>query len=186
VGHERDVAQHPRWLLGALLVSAAALSGCSKPGDARVFLRRPQAAPQPRPSGCIDTPFIGGDHRATTAGINCGRERSPEASLLRGRVVGEVLGGLPGAGIEGVWVTLHPLDPVEDRPLQLDVLPPAKVEVQTGPQGSFSVGLRGAEAYVIVVRAQRGSPPLAARRVEVADVERSGELVLTVPSEPTR
>lgn len=155
----------------------AAACGCSKPGDARGFLRAPQDTPQPRPSGCIDTPLIGADHRSTTSGVSCGRERSPEASLLRGRVLAEELGGLPGAGIEGLWVTLHRL---EDGPLRLDALPPAKAEAKTGPQGSFSIQRSGAREYVIAVRAQLDGPVLTARRVEVTGVEPASELVLTV------
>ncbi|KIG16908.1 hypothetical protein DB30_04070 [Enhygromyxa salina] len=164
-----------------MLAGFAVLSGCARPGEARAFVRAPQQT-GPRPSGCIDTPFIGGDAVATTA-VTCGRERSPNASILRGRVVSEELGGLPGAGIEGVWVTLHPLD---DRPLRLDALPPAIAQTQTGPQGSFAVplGRRSAIAYVIAVRLEPDSAPLTAQRVEGQQADQAGQadqVVLRVP-----
>jgi hypothetical protein len=143
------------------------------------MLRRSQDPPE-RASGCIDTPFIGGDVHATTSGLSCGRERSPEAALLRGRVVSEELGGLPGAGLEGLWVTLHASD-AGGGPLQLDALPPARAEQQTGPGGSFSIARTGAhgQEYVLAVRLEPDSPPLAARRVD--GPIGTAELVVTVP-----
>ena len=126
----------------------ALLCACTTAGDSRAFVRGPRDTAE-RPSGCIDTPFIAGDVRSTSSGVSCGRERSPDAALLRGRVVREELGSLPGAGLEGVWVTLHPL---EGDFAQLDALPPAKAETETGPQGLFSIALTGAKEYVIVVK----------------------------------
>jgi hypothetical protein len=137
-----------------------------------------------RPTGCIDTPFISPDHRSTTTGVGCGREASPAGALVRGRVVSEGPAGLPGAGREGVWVAVH----VIRGPLQLDRLPAAAAEVETGPQGSFTLPRTSAGEIVVVVRAKRGGPVLAARRLEPSAESptresASAELVLRIPSE---
>ena len=97
--------------------------------------------------------------------------------MLRGRVVGEGPGGLPGGGIEGVWVTVHAIR----GPLQLDRLPPALAEVESGPQGSFAVARGGGGEVVVVVRATPDGPVLAAKRLApVNDAE--PELVLQIPA----
>ncbi|PRQ07966.1 hypothetical protein ENSA7_24050 [Enhygromyxa salina] len=98
-------------------------------------------------------------------------------------MVSEELGGLPGAGIEGVWVTIHPLD---DHAFRLEALPPMISQAQTGPQGEFAVALgrRRALAYVIAVRTEPDSAPLTARPVEDEAVDRAAPIVLMLPRAP--
>jgi hypothetical protein len=112
-------------------------------------------------------------------GVGCGREASPAGALLRGRVVSEAPGGLPGVGLEGVWVTVHVLR----GPLQIDRLPAAAAEVETGPQGSFALPRTSAGEIVVVVRAERGGPVLAAHRLDAIAEAPTAELVLRIPSE---
>lgn len=166
-------AQRTRRLL--LWVSLIGL-GCTNSGDPRAELRGPQDLSE-RPTGCIDTPFVGPDHRTSTLGVRCGREASPDAVLLRGRVVGETQSGLPGPGLEGVWVSVHAITGA----VQLSHLPPARAEIETGPQGAFAISLTGLGEVLIVVRSDPNGPVLSARRVAAHADARTPELVLTVP-----
>lgn len=97
--------------------------------------------------------------------------------MLVGRVVREELGGLPGAAIEGAWVTLHSVE--RGRPPHFDALPPAIAQAQTGPQGDFvlapSATLEGHE-LLLAVWLDLDQTPLALRPVEGV----GAELVLTV------
>ncbi len=97
--------------------------------------------------------------------------------LLRGRVVGETASGLPGPGLEGVWVSVH----VFHGAVQLTRLPPARAETKTGPQGAFAISLNGAGEYVIAVRAEPDGPVLTARRIVTSSANRPADLMLTVP-----
>lgn len=164
-------AQRPRQLILALTLVA---SGCGNSGDSRPKLRQPDEL-APRTTGCIDTPFVGPDHRSSTVGVQCGREASPTAVTLRGRVVAQ-RGGLPGAGLEHLRVYVHAIDGA----LQLDRLPPALVETVTGPQGAFAVSLEHVGECLLVVRAEATGPVLAARRLACVS---TSDLVLPVPQE---
>ena len=113
-----------------------------------------------------------------SSGIRCGREPSPIAALVRGRVVSEIMSGLPGLGQEALWVTLHAID----GPREIGRLPPARAETQTGPQGAFTIPLDGAGVYVIAVRAERGGPVIAARRIEATAEVPLEPLLLLIPS----
>jgi hypothetical protein len=158
----------------ATLVVLLLLSACSGQGN-----RRP---PSERPTGCIDTPLIGGDHRATTTGIRCGgRPDSAKAVIVHGRVTALVEGGLPGPGVENLWVSVHPLGGGI-----VDGLPAARAETQTGPQGTFSLSFVGTGEYVVTVRAQASGPVLAARRVTVDAGDRSEPVNLQVALEGSR
>jgi hypothetical protein len=145
-----------------------------------VKYRAPDESAQ-RPTGCIDTPFISPDHRSTTSGVQCGREASPVGLLLRGRVVSETSTGLPGVGIEALWVSVHAID----HSAQVDRLPPARAETQSGPQGAFAVRLTYVGEYVIAVRAEPGGPVLAARRISTDLDAPLPELLLVVPQHPS-
>ena len=139
--------------------------------------RAPDESAQ-RPTGCIDTPFISPDHRSTTTGVQCGREASPASMVLRGRVVRETATGLPGSGVEALWVSVHAFDGSSP----IDRLPPAQADTRSGPQGAFAVPLTYVGEYVIAVRAEPGGPVLAARRI-TADLDAPlSELLLVVPS----
>jgi hypothetical protein len=173
--HGSGWAQRPRRLAPLVLLIA---SGCSNSGASRPKLRAPDEL-APRTTGCIDTPFVGPDHRSSTTGVQCGREASPNSVTLRGRVVAEQ-SGLPGAGLERLRVYVHAIDGA----LQLDRLAPALAETSTGPQGAFAVSvdtvLEGGEC-LLVVRAEPDGPVLAARRIEALS---TSELVLLVPQDP--
>jgi hypothetical protein len=166
-------AQRTRRLIFWVVVAGV---GCSNSGAPLAKLRQPDDLAT-RPSGCIDTPFVGPDHRSSTVGIHCGREASPDAALLRGRVVGETETGLPGAGLEDLWVSVH----VIEGAVELSRLPPAQAETRTGPQGAFAIALSGAGEYVIAVRGEPGGPVLGARRIVTQADARPPELVLRVP-----
>jgi hypothetical protein len=173
--HRWRWAQRPRRSAPLLLLIAA---GCPNSGDSRPKLRAPDEL-APRTTGCIDTPFIGPDQQRSTAGVQCGREASPITMTVRGRVVAQSGGGLPGAGLEGLRVCVHAIDGA----LQLDRLPPALAETTTGPQGAFVISLPHAGEhltgeYLIAVRAEPDGPVLAARRIEAAST--TSELVLLV------
>ncbi|MFO7562138.1 MAG: hypothetical protein R6X02_05815 [Enhygromyxa sp.] len=167
-------AQRPRRVVPLLLLLG---SGCSNSAGPGLKFRAPnEYAPTERSTGCIDTPFIGPDHRSTTSGVQCGREASPEALLLRGRVVRETLAGLPGEGLEALLVSVHA---VAGRS-PLSHLPPAQAETKTDPQGAFVVPLTHVGEYVIAVRAEPRGPVLAARRVQAGLDEPLPELLLLV------
>lgn len=157
-----------------LLISA----GCSNSAGSRVEWRAPNEYAA-RSTGCVDTPFIGPDHRSVTSGVQCGREASPDAMVVRGRVVGETIAGLPGPGLEALWVSVHAID----GSAQLSRLPPAQAETKTGPQGAFALPLTRTGDHLIVVRAESGGPVLAARRVQASLDASLPELLLLVASE---
>lgn len=161
----------------ATLVVLLLAAACSGQGDRRTEAPRPRA-PSDRPTGCIDTPHIGGDHRATTSGISCGgRPHSGKTVLVHGRVTALIDDGLPGAGIENLWVGVHSLG---RGPVVIDALPAARAETRTGPQGEFSISFVGTGEYVITVRADASGPALAARRVLVDAGDRSEPIHLQV------
>jgi hypothetical protein len=97
--------------------------------------------------------------------------------LLHGRVTVLVAGGLPGPGVEALWVGVHPLGGT----VQLDALPPARAETKTGPQGEFQLSFVGSGEYVVTVRAQASGPVLAARRLSADAGDRSEPLHLQIP-----
>lgn len=155
----------------AVLVTCA----CNR-GAPRAEPRPPQDLPE-RPTGCIDTPHIGGDHRATTTGIRCGaRPHSAETVLLHGRVTSQI-DGLPGPGVEDLWVGVHPLG---RGPVHFEALPPTRAETKTGPQGAFSLSFIGTGEYLVTVRANPTGPVLAAQRIVAEAGERSDPLHLQV------
>lgn len=161
----------------ASLVVLLLLAACSPRGDRRAETRRPQHPPE-RPTGCIDTPHIGGDHRATTSGIGCGgRPNSGKTVLVHGRVTALIDGGLPGPGIEDLWVSVHPIG---RDPSMVDALPPARAQTQTGPQGTFRLSFDGTGEYIVTVRSEASGPVLAARRVRVDAGDRSEPVNLQV------
>ena len=159
-----------------VVLIAALLAACGGPGGRgrAPALRQPSDSPG-RTDGCIDTPFIGGDEQATPSGIQCGRADSGEVVLLRGRVVGEALSGLPGAGLEGLWVGLHNLG---DGAVNLAALPPPMAETKTGPQGSFTLPAGIAGERMIAVRLKPDGRLLAAQRLSATE---AGEITLFVP-----
>jgi hypothetical protein len=150
-----------------LLVVVLLACACS----GRVDRARPPRPTPDRPTGCIDTPHIGGDPNATTTGIRCGaRPHTGETVLLQGRVTTQVDGGLPGPGVEGLWVGVHPFGGG-----------PARAETKTGPQGEFHLSFVGSGEYLVSVRAEASGPVLAARRVSANAGERSEPVNLQVP-----
>jgi hypothetical protein len=165
------LAQRPRRALATALLLAC---GCSKSAGSGPKLRGPDEYAE-RTTGCIDTPIISPEHRPTT-GVQCGREASPIEAWLRGRVVADA-GGLPGVGLEAMTVSVH----ATSGALQLDRLPPAHAETETGPQGAFAISLPNVGECLIVVRAEPGGPVLAAQRIQITDAARVPELVLLVP-----
>ena len=158
---------------------ASALLGCGGgPGGKgpAIALRQPSDTAV-RTEGCIDTPFIAGDSRATSSGIQCGRAQASEGLQLRGRVVVEELGGLPGAGLEGLWVGVHVRG---DRPLNLDAFPLAHAETETGPGGRFALLIEASGELMVAIRVEAGGRLLAARRVALQGPA-DPELSLLVP-----
>ena len=95
---------------------------------------------------------------------------------LRGRVVAEAIGGLPGEGLEGLWIGVHA---VGDRAVNLASLPPPVVEGETTVGGSFALIVSGTTELLVVVRERAGGELLAAQRVSAASLD--GELQLLVP-----
>ena len=125
---------------------------------------RPKVAPQlrqpdeylDRTTGCIDTPFLAPSTNRAGAGVVCGREPRATVVLVRGRVVADS-GGLPGAGLADLLVSVHA---EAGGPSGLS---PALSEVRTGAQGDFSMTIdEGGELYV-VVRRSAGEPVLSIR-----------------------
>jgi hypothetical protein len=158
-------------------------SSCSNSAGSAPKFRAPNEYEGERPTGCIDTPFISPDHRSTTTGVQCGgREAAPKAMMLRGRVVGESVAGLPGAGLEALWVSAHAVE----GNTALTRLPPARAETRTNPQGAFALPLAIAGEYVIAVRAEPGGPVLAAQRIRASPEAPLSELLLRVSSPPTK
>lgn len=175
MAHEHHVpsrAQRPRPLVLLVLLAAC---GCSNSGAGRPKLRQPNEH-APRTTGCIDTPFMGPDHRSSIVGVQCGREASPNQVTLGGRVVAQT-SGLPGAGLEHLRVYVHAIDGA----LQLDRLGPVLGETETGPQGAFAISVTAVGECLVVVRAKPDGPLLSARRVEA---QSTGELLLLVPQDP--
>ena len=168
-----SLAQRPRRIVAVLLLLGCA---CSNSGGSRPKFAAPNEYAE-RPSGCIDTPFVGPDHRSTTSGVQCGREASPGAVTLRGRVVSESIAGLPGAGLEALWVSVHAVDGGSE----LARLPPARAQTRTDPQGAFAVSLTRVGEYVITVRGEPDGPVLAARRIDARGDEPLPELLLLIP-----
>lgn len=167
----------------ASLVILLLLAACSGRGDRRAEARRPQHSPE-RPTGCIDTPHIGGDHRATTSGIGCGgRPNSSKTVLVHGRVTALIDGGLPGPGVEDLWVGVHPIG---RDPSRVDALPPARAQTISGPQGEFSLSFVGTGEYIVTVRTEASGPVLAARRVLVDAGDRSEPVNLQVVLDGSR
>lgn len=173
--HGSGWAQRPLQLAPLLLLIG---SGCPNSGASGPKLRQPNEL-APRTTGCIDTPFIGPDQLRSTAGVQCGREASPTAVTVRGRVVAQVSGGLPGAGLESLRVYVHAIDGA----VQLDRLAPALAESTTGPQGAFAVAFTGVGECLIVVRAEPGGPVLAARRIDA--VSTSALVLMVSLAEPS-
>jgi hypothetical protein len=103
--------------------------------------------------------------------------------LVHGRVTALVEGGLPGTGVEDLWVGVHPL---ERGLVSIDALPAARAETKTGPQGAFSLSFVGTGEYVVTVRAQASGPVLAARRVNVDAGDRSEPVILQVALDGSR
>jgi hypothetical protein len=163
-----------RAVLGLLLMCA-----CSdREGGRRAQIRPPSDLPD-RPTGCIDTPHIGGVHHAPSPGIRCGaRPHTGDTVLLHGRVTMQVEGGLPGPGAEGLWVGVHLLG---RGPVQFDALPPARAETKTGPQGAFSLSFVGTGDYIVTVRANSTGPVLTAQRIVAQSGDPNQPLHLQIP-----
>jgi hypothetical protein len=161
------------------LLAIACLSiACSKgaTGGGAGPLRQPGDLPE-RSTGCIDTPYLGNDPGTRTTGIVCGRARSADAGVLEGRVIEQLAGGLPGGAAEGLLVSVHVLD---ETPLNLDALPPARAQGTTNAQGEFSLARVLQSRVVVVVRARPGGPILAARVLE--RLEAPASMSLSVPA----
>jgi hypothetical protein len=165
-------AAHRTRSLAPLQCLLVALLSCACSG--RVDRARPPRDMSDRPTGCIDTPLIGGNPNATTTGLRCGgRPNTGQTVLLQGRVTTLVEGGLPGAGVEGLWVGVQPFGGG-----------PTRAETKTGPQGEFHLSFVGSGEFVVTVRAEASGPVLAARRVSADAGERSESLNLQVPPSP--
>lgn len=140
-------AHGPLRSIGALgLISIVAL-GC-RSGSAV----RPPSDADERPSGCIDTPFLGPTESIAARGVTCGRQRSDAVQLVHGRVVEAAAGGLPGPAIEGVWVRVRGAPSGDAR---------------TDAQGRFSlrVPVAWSAVPVVEVRRDRYGPVVAAKPV---------------------
>lgn len=163
--------QPPGATLGCVVLALATSLACARV-DGRARAYTPPSPNYARGSGCIDTPFVGRDAPAGSGGVQCGRRASNLEVSVRGRVVG-MQGGLPGQGLEGLWITVHPdaggVDSI------------AAEKAQTGPQGQFEVHLRSAGEQLVAVRrgSERGAV-VAARRVDPAVDDMGSELVLYV------
>jgi hypothetical protein len=91
---------------------------------------------------------------------------------VHGRVTALIEGGLPGPGVEDLWVSVHVFGG--------DALSAARAETQTGPQGTFTLSFVGTGEYIVSVRAQAAGPVLAARRITVDAGDRSEPVNLQV------
>jgi hypothetical protein len=101
--------------------------------------------------------------------------------VLRGKVVAEVLSGLPGQGLEGMLVTVHAS---EGTPV-LDRMPESLAETITDAQGAFVLSTVLREGtYIVAVRRAADQPALAVQQVVVDERESQGELLLRVPVDP--
>jgi hypothetical protein len=174
-GRPASSAQRTRmvWLAAGLIGCGGVNSGSSAPN---------WRANQPtgeRTTGCIDTPFIAPDSGSgsATSGIQCGREPTPSAQLVRGRVVSATASGLPGPSLAGVWVSVH----LVRGALEAGTLPPVHAEVVTNPQGEFVISVAGAAEVVLGVRTSVDGSVFPARRLAAADERR--EIVLIVPDQ---
>jgi hypothetical protein len=103
--------------------------------------------------------------------------------LVHGRVTALTEGGLPGPGVEHLWVGVHPIG---HDPSMVDALPAARAQTETGPQGAFSLSFVGTGEYIVTVRAQAAGPVLAARRVTVDAGDRSEPVNLQVSLDGSR
>jgi hypothetical protein len=145
-------------------------------------LHSPSDVPEGRPSGCVETPFLGPDAYNASRGIDCSPRTSRAAvTLLRGKVVAEVLTGLPGPGLEGMLVSLHAS---EGTPM-LSHLPKAIAETTTDAQGAFvlSAVLRSG-TYFVAVRPAIDQPAVAIQQVAIVERDSQTELLLRVPIDP--
>jgi hypothetical protein len=84
--------------------------------------------------------------------------------LVHGHVTALIDGGLPGPGVEDLWVGVHSLG---RGPVMVDALPAARAETKTGPQGAFRLSFVGTGEYIVTVRSEASGPVLAAQRVNV-------------------
>lgn len=145
-------------------------TGCPS-RDRDYDLQTPSGVPAGRPSGCVDTPFLGPDPYTASRGIDCTHQsRRTRVTSLRGKVVAEVLGALPGAGLEKMLVSVHAS---EGLPL---------AETTTDAQGAFELTatLRPG-TYFVAVRAAPDQAALAIQKVEIVDGATPSELLLRVP-----
>ncbi|MFV8753760.1 hypothetical protein ACNOYE_24720 [Nannocystaceae bacterium ST9] len=170
----RSRAAWPALLLGLLAACPSR--------DRDYDLRTPSDVPNGRPSGCVDTPFLGPDPYNASRGIDCSpRSSRTNVTMLRGKVVAEALAGLPGPGLEGMLVTIHPHEgtPVPGR------LPKQLGEATTDAQGTFVISVvLDAGTYVIAVRPAVDQAAVTIQQIEVAGRDSQRELLLLVPIDP--
>jgi hypothetical protein len=162
----------PFGLVGALLL------GCPS-RDRDYDLHSPSGVPSGRPSGCVDTPFLGPDAYNAGRGIDCApRISRTHVTQLRGKVVAEVLGGLPGPGLEAMLVSVHAS---EGTPVVGHLSAPL-AEATTDAQGAFvlSAVLRPG-TYFVAVRREPDQPAVAIQQVAIVDGDSQTDLLLRVP-----
>ena len=159
------------------------ISLCGCPSHDRDYdLLSPSDVPKGRPSGCVDTPFLGPDQQNASRGIDCTpRTSRTHVTMLRGKVVAEALAGLPGAGLEAMLVSVHRIDGAP----ALDHLPKPLAEVTTDAQGSFVISVvLGAGSYYVAVRASADQAAVAIQQITVAERDSTTALLLRVPIDP--
>jgi hypothetical protein len=157
------------------------LLGC-RPRDSDYDLAVPSGVPTGRPSGCVDTPFLGPDPYNASRGIDCTpRTSRASVTMLRGKVVEEALAGLPGAGLEGMLVSVHPASGTPT----LSRLPKPLAEATTDAQGSFVLSaVLGAGTYFVAVRPSADQAAVTIQQVSVVERDSQTELLLRVPVDP--
>lgn len=153
-------------------------TGC--PSRDRDYDLESPSVPAGRSSGCVDTPFLGPDPYNAGQGIDCRprTSRRTQVTTLRGKVVAEVLGGLPGAGLEGMFVSIHASEGIA----VLSRLPSVLAETTTDAQGGFvlSAVLRPG-TYIVAVRPEPDEAAVAIQQVSIVERSALPDLLLRVP-----
>lgn len=179
---ERSAASgRAAWLALRLGVLSSLLLACPS-RDRDYDLHEPSGVAAGRPSGCVDTPFLGPDNYNAGRGIDCTpRTSGASVTMLRGKVVAEALAGLPGAGLEGMLVSVHPATgtPVLSR------LPKPLAEATTDAQGAFVLSaVLGEGTYFVAVRPAADQAAVTVQQVSIVERDSQTELLLRVPIDP--